>query len=107
LLVVDAQNVTVFDTQSLRRLRSLAITPRVAAPAAAVISPDGRKVAIGSNTGAVSFIDAATGDGRLGIGPRPGAVVNLAYASDGRSVASASNNKVIIWNPRSPRPERS
>ena len=59
--VVDARTVSVFDARSLRRLSSVAITPTLAAPSDAAISPDGHTVAIGSQAGAVSFIDVASG----------------------------------------------
>jgi WD40 repeat protein len=101
---VDARTITVFDARSLRRLRSLAITPAPAAPSAAAISPDGRTIALASQAGRVSFIDVASGDARDGIGPNTGSAANLAYSPDGRAVASAANTKVIIWNPRSARP---
>ena len=94
----------VFDARSLRRLRSFAITPAPAAPSAAAISPDGRTIAIASQAGGVSFIAGTTGAARPGIGSTAGSVVNVAYSPDGRAVASAANNKVIIWNPRSARP---
>jgi hypothetical protein len=68
LLVVDARTVSVFDAGSLHRLSSVAITPAPAAPSAAASSPDGRTIAIGSQTGQVSFVDPSTGQARPGIG---------------------------------------
>ena len=102
--VVDARTVSVFDTRSLRRLSSVAITPTLAAPSAAAISPDGHTIAIASHAGAVSFIDVASGDARPGIGPNTGSVASIAYSPDGRAVASTTNNTVIIWNPQSANP---
>jgi DNA-binding SARP family transcriptional activator/WD40 repeat protein len=102
--VVDARAVAVFDARSLRRLSSVAITPAPAAPAAAAISPDGRAIAISSPTGAVSFVDVASGDARPGAGPSTGSAASLAYSSDARAVASAANNTVIIWDPQSAMP---
>ena len=96
--------VSVFDARSLRRLSSVAITPAPAAPSAAAISPDGHTIAIGSQAGAVSFVDLATGDARPGIGPNTGTVASLAYSPDGRAVASTANNTAVIWNPRSATP---
>lgn len=68
LIVVRARGVSVFDTRSLRRLRSVEITPTGNPPTAAGISPDGRTIVIGSQTGRVSFIDLATGNARAGVG---------------------------------------
>ena len=95
----------MFDASSLRRLSSVAITPAPAAPSAAAISPDGGTIAIGSHTGQVSFVDAATGDARPGTGAHSSSVTSLTYSPDGRAVASTgTDNKVIIWDPRSARP---
>jgi DNA-binding SARP family transcriptional activator/WD40 repeat protein len=102
--VVDARTVSVFDARSLRRLSWAAITPTLAAPSDAAISPDRHTVAIASQTGGVSFIDVASGNARRGIGPDTGSVASLAYSPNGRAVASAANNTVIIWNPRSATP---
>jgi DNA-binding SARP family transcriptional activator/WD40 repeat protein len=99
--VVDARTVSVFDTRSLRRLSSVAITPTLAAPSAAAISPDGHTIAVASHAGSVSFINVASGDARPGIGPNTGSVASIAYSPDGRAVASTTNNTVIIWNPQS------
>ena len=104
VVVVDAHTVKVFDARSLRRLSSAAITPDSTASASAAISPDGRTIAIASQTGTVSFINVATGNERPGIGPSTGSAPNLAYSPDGRAVASAANSKVIVWNPRSATP---
>jgi DNA-binding SARP family transcriptional activator/WD40 repeat protein len=101
LLVVDARTVSVFDAGSLHRLSSLAITPAPAAPSAAAISPDGRTIAIGSQTGQVSFIDAANGQARAGIGARSTPVTTVTYSPGGRAVASTgSDNRVIVWDPQ-------
>ena len=86
---------------SLRRLSSVAITPAPAAPSAAAFSPDGRTIALGSQTGQVSFVDASTGDARPGTGAHSSPVTSVAYSPDGRAVVSTGNNsKVIVWNPR-------
>jgi DNA-binding SARP family transcriptional activator/WD40 repeat protein len=104
LLVVDAHSVSTFDASSVRRLSSAAITPTPAAPSAAAISPDGGTIAIGSQTGQVSFVDPSTGHARPGTGAHGSAVTSLTYSHDGRAVASTGNdNKVIIWDPRTTR----
>ena len=80
--VVNARTVTIFDARSFRRLSSVAITPAPDAPRAAAISPDGHTIAIASRAGAVSFIDAASGSSRRGIGPNAGPLANLVYSPD-------------------------
>lgn len=102
--VVDARTVKVFDARSFRRLSSVAITPAPRAPRAAAISPDGHTIAIASQTGAVSFIDAASGGSRRGIGPNAGPLAILVYSPDAREVASAAGNTVTVWNPGSATP---
>jgi len=100
LLVVDAHSVRTFDAGSIRRLSSVTITPAPTAPSAAAISPDGGTIALGSQTGQVSFADPSTGHARPGTGARSGAVTSLTYSPDGRAVASTGTDKVIVWDPR-------
>ena len=83
----------VFDARSLRRLSSVAITPALTAPSAAAISPDGRTIAVGSQTGQMSFINASTGDARPGRGPSSSSATNVAYSPDGRAVAARSEQQ--------------
>ena len=104
LVVVDARRVSVFDTSSLRRVRSVAITPAPTAPSAAAISPDGRTIAVGSPDGQMSFVDSSTGHARRGVGSSGHPVTNVVYGPDGRSVVSTGNdNDVIVWNPQAAR----
>ena len=103
LLVVDAHSVSTFDASSLRPLRSVTITPTPAAPSAAAISPDGGTIALGSQTGQVTFVDRSTGHARPGTGARSSAVTSLTYSPDGRAVASTGNDQVIVWDPRTAR----
>jgi WD40 repeat protein len=105
LLVVDTHSVSTFGATPVRHLSSAAITPAPTAPSAAAISPDGSAVAVGSQTGQVSFVDPSTGAARSGTGARSSAVTNLTYAPDGRAVASTgTDNKVIVWDPQAARP---
>ena len=66
LIVVTAHDIDTYDAHTLRLVRSVPIRPVPLLPAAAAISPDGATVTIGSQTGSVSFVDAATGAARHG-----------------------------------------
>ena len=106
VVVVDARAVTVFDADAGRRLSSAEITPAPPAPTAATISPDGHTIAVASRAGSVSFIDTATGHAHSELALNDGPVTDLAYSPDGRAVASAANNTLTIWNPRSATPRQ-
>jgi DNA-binding SARP family transcriptional activator/WD40 repeat protein len=101
LLVVDARSVSEFDARSMQRLTDLPISAALAAPTAAAISPDGATVAIGSASGAVSFVDPTTGRARPAGGARAQTVSALIYSPDGRAVVSlGAGNQLIEWSPR-------
>jgi WD40 repeat protein len=105
LVVLTATTAVVLDTRSMRRLRSVAITPRPSVNAMAAISPDGREAAVGSPTGSVSFVDLSTGRGRQGIGGHSAAVARVAYSPDGRVlVTTGDDGQVIVWDPRGASP---
>jgi WD40 repeat protein len=104
LLVLDGQRVSTFDAGTGRLVRSVAIVPPIRAPSAAAIAPDGRTVALGSQTGAVAFVDARSGRARAGSGATRGPVGGLTYSPDGRIVAGTGNdNQVTVWDSRSAR----
>ena len=101
LLVVNATDSVVLDAHSMRRLSTIAITPAPGERATAAISPDGRAAAIGAATGAVSFVDLATGRSRPAVGGHTASVVRVVYSPDGREVVTTGNdNKVIVWDPK-------
>ena len=104
--VVDARTVRFSTRTRSDACARSAITPPLAAPSAAAISPDGHTIAIASHAGAVTFIDVASGEARPGIGPNTGPVSTLAYSPDDRAVASTTNNTAIIWNPLSATPQK-
>jgi WD40 repeat protein/DNA-binding SARP family transcriptional activator len=104
LIIVWAGSVTTFNTQSLRRVRTVPIT-RTATPGSAAISPDGRTVVIGSHPGRVSFIDLASGAARAGRGGHSALVSNVVYSPDGHTVTTTGNDgKVIVWDPKTASP---
>ena len=105
LAVVTAHDVTTYDASTLRPLRTLLIRPTSLLPAAAAISPDGRAIAIGSQDGSVSFVDAETGGLRRAQGGQHSAAVAAAvYSPSGRTVMTVGDDgRVIVWDPRSGR----
>jgi WD40 repeat protein/DNA-binding SARP family transcriptional activator len=105
LIVVGSGQVGVYDTNSLRLIRSEPVTPTPSSPSAAAISPDGRTVLIGSSNGSVSFVDVATGAAQRVSGGQGAAVAGAVYSPDGRTaVTFGDNGHVTVWDPRTGAP---
>ena len=105
LLVVRAGALSVLDAHSLHRVQALATTPAPALQSAAAISPDGRTVAIGSETGSISFVHLATGAVRRGIDGHAATVASAVYSPRGGTVLTVgSDDKVIVWDAKTVRP---
>ena len=108
LMTVGSHSISVFEADSLRRVRTVAITPPPLSPTAAAISPDGRTVVVGSQSGSVSFVDTSTGQLRPGAQPQraPVPILSVIYPSVSRSVVSvAGDDSVIVWDPRRRKPD--
>ena len=103
--VVTAHDFTTYDASTMRPLRTLMIRPTSLLPAAAAISPDARTIAIGSQDGSVSFVDADTGGLRRAQGGQHSAAVAAAvYSPSGGTVMTVGDDgRVIVWDPRSGR----
>jgi DNA-binding SARP family transcriptional activator/WD40 repeat protein len=100
LMIVTAHDIATYDARTGRRTRLEAIHPAPLLPTAAAISPDGAAVAIGSHTGAVSFVDASTGAARRSHRGQSTAVESTVFAPGGRAVMTVNNGgTVIVWNP--------
>jgi peptidoglycan/xylan/chitin deacetylase (PgdA/CDA1 family) len=98
--VRDARNrgrARAWDVDAGREFRPF---PELAGPGRSVaISPDGRTVAAGDETGAVVLFEAATGGVRHRITGHACAVDALAFSPDGRTLAAASlDAPVYIWD---------
>jgi WD40 repeat protein len=93
LAVLDADGVTLFDSGTLRSLRSVAIRA-LSQPGTSAISPDGRTATISLLTGGVYFADLATGQLREGIGSA-GQFPNVVYSPDGRVVVTTGNDNLV------------
>lgn len=101
LMVATAHDVATYDAATLRPTDKVAIRPVPLLPTVAAISPGGSTVAIGSQNGSVSFVDAATGAWVPGSGGHSAAVGSAVYAPDGRSVMTVGDDgRVIVWDPR-------
>ncbi|MGZ4184114.1 MAG: nSTAND1 domain-containing NTPase [Solirubrobacteraceae bacterium] len=105
LVVVTAHDVATYNASTLRQVRALAIRPAPLLPSAAAISPDTSTLAIGSQDGSVSFVDADTGRLRRGLGGQhSAAVASAVYSPSGRTAMSVGDDgKLIVWDPRSGR----
>jgi WD40 repeat protein len=98
LAVIGLDRITFFDAATMRRLRSAPISPG----GTAAIDPTGSIVALGTEEGAVSFVDVATGAVTAGPGGHSSAVVREEFSPDGKLLAStADDGSVIVWDPRS------
>ena len=105
LVTVSAHAVSVFDTVSLQRLRTVSIPADAAAPAVAAISPDGRRVALGGRGGTVWFEDTTTGVTREGAGTHHAAVAAAFFGPTGETATTVgSDNTVIVWDARTATP---
>jgi len=95
LAVASESGLTFFEAQTYRKIRSL---PLAAGPIVA-IAPDGSRAAIGSETGAVSFVDLRTGQSAPAAGTHEAGVMRAEFAPDGRTLATtAVDGSVLVWN---------
>ena len=66
---------------------------------ALALAPDGRTVALGDDTGVVTFLDLVTGRRAIGAGRHAGNVLGVRFSPDGRTMASVGDDAdVLIWN---------
>ena len=107
LVVVGAKRISVLDARSAGVLRSVRIAPMPPAATTAAVSPDGRGVIIGSQTGSVWFVGSATGRARRGAQAQAAGVANVVYTSDGRAaVTVGDDDTMIVWDPRTAQPSQ-
>ena len=96
LIVVRAHDIDTYDSHTARLIRSEPIRPVPVLPTAAAISQDGARIAVGSETGAVSFVDAATGAAHRGRGGHTAAVTGAVYGPDGHTVMTVGDDGTVI-----------
>ena len=100
LVVVGDTGATVLDARTLK------IVKRVPIPASIVVgnggdavSSDGRTLALDTQSGAVWFVDLATGKARAAQGTLPAPGVSAELSPDGRTLATgAADGTVIVWD---------
>ena len=106
LVVVTGRTVATYSAPSLTPMRSAPIAPVPRSPSAAAVSPNGTIAAIGTQSGAVSFVDVATGAARRGAGGQGAAVATLVYAAGGTSAVSiGDDNRLVVWDPATATPQ--
>ena len=102
LVSVSAREIRTYDARTLRLVRATPIRPAPVLPSAAAISPHDRTIAVGSKNGSVSFVNAATGAARRGVGGHAGTVASVLFTPSGSQVVTVGDdNKVIVWDPAS------
>jgi DNA-binding SARP family transcriptional activator/WD40 repeat protein len=105
LVAVSTHAVTVFDTVSLRRLRTVKLPADAGTPSVAAVSPDGRSVVLGGRGGAVWFADTVTGAAHEGAGAHHAAVAAAFFGPTGEVATTVGNdNTVIVWDARTATP---
>ncbi|HEY2320257.1 MAG TPA: BTAD domain-containing putative transcriptional regulator, partial [Solirubrobacteraceae bacterium] len=105
LVVVSARAVSTFDADTLQRLGTVVLAGAAARPATAAVSADGSRVVLGERSGAVWFLDTATGRARPGGATHQVAVAAAFFGPTGETATTVgSDNSVIVWDPRAATP---
>ncbi len=95
LAAVNSQRIAVYDTGSGKELLHF----RAGSDSNVVtFSPDGRRLATGSDTGIITLWDVESSQEALTLRGHNGAIVRLAFSPDGRFLASSSKDgSVKLW----------
>jgi WD40 repeat protein/class 3 adenylate cyclase len=97
LAVAGASGLTVFDTKAYRALRSVPLPEGLIV----AINGDGSRAAIGTDTGAVSFVDLKSGRVEPAGGALGSGVIRAEFSRDARTLATtALDGSVVVWDAR-------
>jgi WD40 repeat protein len=102
-LTIATQNrLLTLDAGTLRQTGSRSISPGLNSEAEdGALSPDGRTLALGAATGAVSFLDLGTGRMHQGSGKNGVPVQAVGYSPSGSVVLTTDEaGRVTVWDPR-------
>ena len=103
LVIVGTHQVTFLSSATLKKLRSVPISATVTPVAS--LSPDARTLALGSEAGALSFVDLTSGRLTGSLGGHAVQIVRSKFSPDGRRlVTTAEDGSVIVWDTHSARP---
>jgi WD40 repeat protein len=70
------------------------------------LHPDGKTLLLTGSGSTVHFVDLATGKGLRSFEGHNRAVVAVAFSPDGKLVASAEHEELLVWNPTTQKPIR-
>jgi serine/threonine protein kinase/WD40 repeat protein len=86
-----------WDVETGQPIRTVSLRIR---PSCLALSPDGRTVAVGFETGQIVFLDAATGREGFQVCGSPARLNGVAFSPDGRTIAATSGDgSVQLWQP--------
>ncbi len=92
LIFVAEGNLYVFDSQSVKKIRELPFES-----VAVALSPDGKTIALASNSGEIELIDVATGALRLTKGSPSGRIHDLQFHNHDRQLLVAADS-TQVWD---------
>jgi WD40 repeat protein len=104
LIVLGVRAASIFAVPTMRLIRAVRV-PKGAEPRLSVLSPDGRRAAVETAPGFLSFVDLGTGRVTPGLGADAAPISGMSFSPDGRTlVTGGEDGSVILWNAATERP---